>query len=255
MVRPGGVLAYATCTFAPEEDEAVVARFLGASPDFKIAAPPPLPGCLPARPDWAPDGAAEGLRHVGDPLQRAVRLWPHIGPGEGHFVAVMRRRDDPRPYSPGDAGRRAGRPAMTPAPRPVEALYRAFCGDHLTTVPGDAPGRLALTGAYLYALPNGLPDLDGLRVIHPGWWLGVLRKDRFEPSHALALALAPSDAAQTLPLDPDDPRLHTYLRGELFADPGRDGWVLVTVSGFPLGWGKRVDGRLKSRYPKGLRRP
>lgn len=113
---------------------------------------------------------------------------------------------------------------------------------------------LALVGSYLYALPAGLPDLTGLRYLHPGWWLGTVKKDRFEPSHALALGLRAQDAQRVLDLHADDPALAAYLRGETLTSPGEDGWTLVAVDGFPVGWGKRVAGRLKSRYPKGLRR-
>ena len=45
----------------------------------------------------------------------------------------------------------------------------------------------------------------------------------------------------------------SFLRGETLDAPGEDGWTLVTTGGHPLGWAKRVQGRLKSHYPKGLR--
>ena len=90
--------------------------------------------------------------------------------------------------------RRRSRGSGAPArlPRPVEQAYRAFCAEHLAGVP--AGERLALVGSYLYALPPELPDLSGLRFLHPGWWLGTIKKDRFEPSHALALGLTLADA-------------------------------------------------------------
>ena len=103
-------------------------------------------------------------------------------------------------------------------------------------------------------LPEGLPDLKGLRIIHWGWWLGSAKKNRFEPSHALAMGLKAEDVHQTLPLRFDDPDLDRYLRGEVLPASGSDGWVLVTVDGFPLGWSKRVLGRLKSHLPRWLRR-
>lgn len=34
LVRPGGLLVYATCSLEPEENEQVVERFLKAHPDF-----------------------------------------------------------------------------------------------------------------------------------------------------------------------------------------------------------------------------
>jgi len=112
----------------------------------------------------------------------------------------------------------------------------------------------AMIGFYLYALPPELPDLSGMRFLHPGWWLGEIKKGRFEPSHAFALGLAPSEVRQVADYSAESSDLLAYLRGETLVSAGEDGWMVVTVDGFSLGWGKRVAGRLKSRYPKGLRR-
>jgi NOL1/NOP2/fmu family ribosome biogenesis protein len=136
---------------------------------------------------------------------------------------------------------------------PQDALghYRAFW-DEIMSVP-LLEDRLALVGSYLYHLPDGLPDLQGLSVLHWGWWLGSLKKKRFEPSSALVMALEVSDFQKVLSFPVDDPRVIRYLRGEVIPSPGPDGWMAVCVQGFPLGWGKRVRGRLKSRFPKWLR--
>ena len=269
LVRPGGRLVYSTCTFAPEEDEAVIAGFLAAHADFDLVEPPGRPGFSPGRSEWIGSGSGFSgadsaparynssltpgtppSRPENLPLRFAVRLWPHTGPGEGHFIAVLQRRagaDGPTPTP---------KPwRIVPLPRPVEQAYRAFCAANLARPP--AADWLALVGAYLYVLPDDLPDLTGLRILHPGWWLGVVKKDRFEPSHALALRLPPSQVHRRADLPADNPdglsRLHAYLRGEGFRGPGEDGWLLVSVDGFPLGWGKRMQGTVKSRYPKGLR--
>ena len=201
-----------------------------------------------------PQGARKGmpLTDFRADLTHAVRLWPHLAPGEGHFIAVLRQHDGESTATP-----QPWRPARLP--RPVEAAYRAFCAEHLVAEP--AGERLALVGSYLYALTDGLPDpsgtsgrgLTGLRFLHPGWWLGTLMKDRFEPSHALALALPRESARRTVSLAPHDPALAAYLRGEGFRSAGEAGWVLLCVDGYPLGWGKRVAGILKSHYPRGLR--
>jgi 16S rRNA (cytosine967-C5)-methyltransferase len=45
LVKPGGVLVYATCTTEPEENEDVVENFLGSDPGFSLDDPRPL---LPA---------------------------------------------------------------------------------------------------------------------------------------------------------------------------------------------------------------
>jgi NOL1/NOP2/fmu family ribosome biogenesis protein len=124
--------------------------------------------------------------------------------------------------------------------------------DH-TLVNADLNSHLFLSGSYLYRLPANLPDLGTLKVIHPGWWLGIFKKDRFEPSHALALGIESNQAQRALDLTVDHPILFSYLRGESFSSPGEDGWILITLDGFPLGWGKRVQGVIKNAYPHGLR--
>ncbi len=132
----------------------------------------------------------------------------------------------------------------------------AFVEEAFVEPPTEQP--LALSGTYLYALPAGMPDLAGLRHLHPGWWLGEIRpgrfeRGRFEPAHALALGVKPRSVRRVVDFAVDNPELRAYLRGETVPSPGEDGWTLVTVDGFGIGWAKRVGGRLKSHYPKGLR--
>lgn len=243
LVRPGGRLVYATCTFNPEENEGVIARFLADHPAFELVALPQQPGFSRGARRDVPCQKSP----IGDNVSaRVVRLWPHLAPGDGHFIAALQRRPDadvpPPPPKPWRVG---------PLPRPVEQAYRAFCAQNLAAAP--ATERLALVGAYLYALPPGLPDLTGLRFLHPGWWLGTLKGTRFEPSHALALRLRPADVLRCADLPADSPELRAYLRGESFRSAGEDGWTLIAADGFAVGWGKRVAGVMKSHYPKGLR--
>jgi NOL1/NOP2/sun family putative RNA methylase len=239
LLRPGGRLVYSTCTFAPEEDEAVVGRFLSAHPEFEILEPLGLSLAAPGRPEWVqPED-----RH--DEVRRSVRIWPHLSPGDGHFAAVLRKMDSA-------AQRRASSPRRVTAARDAIALFDTFARDNLTAEFDRA--AMATVGSRLYRIPEGAPDLAGLRFLHPGWWLGTIRTNWFEPSHALALGIRADDAAEVQPFHVESPAVESYLRGETLSSPGRDGWVLVTISGFPIGWGKRVADQLKSHYPRGLRR-
>lgn len=237
MVRPGGLLVYSTCTFSPEENEGVVAAFLAVHPDFELAELSPVPGAGSGRTDWVDAGDAVPN------LDRALRLWPQRSPGAGHFVAAFRRRDgDPPPEA--DAQRSA-------LSRDASERLRAFAEDSLAeSLPHEGVHEWR---SQLYLLPPDTPELEGLRVVRPGWWLGTLAKNRFEPSHALALGLDAGGARREVELAPDSPEAAAFLRGETLSRPGEPGWVLVTVEGFALGWGKRVGSTVKNHFPKGLR--
>ena len=89
--------------------------------------------------------------------------------------------------------------------------------------------------------------------------MGTFKKNRFEPSHSLALWLLPEQVIRCRELSLDSKELPAYLRGEALAwgqeGSGAKGWVLIAAEGFSLGWCKLAAGTLKNHYPKGLRRP
>ena len=229
MLRPGGVLCYSTCTFAPEEDEGVMAWFLREYPAFspvEIVAP----WFDPAHPEWAePRDSRTAL---------GFRLWPHRLGGEGHFVMLLRKEGE---SSMEGTPRRFGDPLPPELSRFLEELDIRL-----------PEGRLLSFGSSLYWAPPDLPDLHGLKVLRPGLALGELKKGRFEPDHALALWLDGTRCARTADYPPEDPALLDYLQGQVLPGP-QQGWTLVTVAGQGLGWAKGSGGQLKNHFPKGLR--
>ena len=232
LVREGGFLLYSTCTFAPEEDEGVIARLLQDFPEFEVVQLPQFPGFSGGRPDWI---------DVDPSLAGAVRLFPHRLRGEGHFACLLQRKRG----SAGDHVRSAWLPDLSKA---SAGLWRAFAAETLGfELPED---RLQVAGERLYYLPDLTPDFGRLRIVHSGIWLGSFKKDRFEPAHPLALFLKKGQARKTFDLPVQSRELAAYLRGEsLPADA--HGWTVVTASGFPIGWGKGVQGILKNHYPRG----
>ena len=217
MVRPGGRLVYSTCTFAPAENEEAIAQFLEQHPDF-------VPEVLSA--PWFAAGE-----------NGSFRMWPHKLLGEGHFAAVLRRRgEDPREE-----------PAREPGVK-LPKVWEEFSGDLGIRLPA---GKAVQFGQSLYWAPEDLPLLKGLKVERPGLELGLLKKDRFEPAHALALWL--EECGRCVKLTADDPRVAAYMAGNVIPWEGR-GWHLVQTDGFGLGWGKGDGTWLKNHYPKGLRR-
>ena len=108
-------------------------------------------------------------------------------------------------------------------------------------------------GDHLYLVPAGMPDLRGLKVLRPGLHLGERKKGRFEPSHALAQAVAPAYAAHIWQLDSRETDVRAYLNGQTLPAAGEKGWYLVCVDGFGTGWGKLAGSLMKNHYPRGLR--
>ena len=61
---------------------------------------------------------------------------------------------------------------------------------------------------------------------------------------------------EQLELSPEDERVMRYLRGEtleITPAEAKDGWILVTVAGFPLGFGKAKNGNVKNKLLPGWR--
>lgn len=233
MLRSGGRMVYSTCTFSEEEDEGSVERFLDRHPEFEC--------------------------------KEQKRLWPHKVKGEGHFAAVLIKAGEvQKDYQvKAIAGGQKG--------LALKELgeYVAFVDDNLQgaikeilkgslqknpEAGAESYGtRYLQFGDNLYLMPEGLPSIKGLKVLRPGLHLGTIKKNRFEPSHALALALTEGEAQRVWNLDSADKEVFTYLNGQTFAAQGEKGWYLICVDGFSIGWGKLAGGIMKNHYPKGLR--
>lgn len=216
LVRPGGRLVYSTCTFAPEENELAIRAFLETHPEF------------------APETVEAPWFEAGE--NGSFRMWPHKLLGEGHFAAVLRKMEG----SEHDA-------KSAPAEKLPKA-WQEFAKQLAISLP---EGKAVLFGQSLYWAPEDMPDIRGIRVLRPGLELGEVKKDRFEPAHALALWL--KNASNTKDILADDKETAAYMHGETIAWNGK-GWCLVRVDGFSLGWGKGDGNTLKNHYPKGLRR-
>lgn len=91
-------------------------------------------------------------------------------------------------------------------------------------------------------------------MLRPGLHLGTIKKNRFEPSHALALALRPSDVRYRYDFPADGAGIKAYLNGQTFPASGDKGWYLITVDSYGVGWGKLAGDKMKNHYPRGLRK-
>jgi len=254
MLLPGGRMVYSTCTFAPLENECSIARFLMSHRDFSVVEVPLLEGMSAGNPDWAEAEMGELSIAIKEQLQRTVRLWPHKCKGEGHFVAVLQK--DGSLAKDGDAlvFPRNGTEKTTnlkSCKEFEEFIRKEIRADWLTP---DEQNGYFIFHDNIYLLPKDMPAMKGLKVHRSGLQLGMLLKNRFEPAHALALALRPDEVVHTWNLSSDSDEARGYLRGNTFQAEGEKGWYLITVDGYSIGWGKLAGGIMKNHYPKGLRK-
>ncbi|TVX92603.1 RsmB/NOP family class I SAM-dependent RNA methyltransferase [Paenibacillus agilis] len=272
MLKPGGTIAYSTCTFNYAENEQTIERWLDHYPDFTLV--------------------------------QQERIWPHKQRGEGHYVAVLRRAghlEDTTECSTSSASvsmtsysssatsslekgnkgkhkKSAGR-KNHPSSSNADAVYEQFvqwAREYMPNWQTPMSGKPILFGEELYWLPAPADfssdqsywlegKLNGLRVPRPGLHLAHVLKQRIEPAHALALSLpGPASASSSIQLSSasDAAAILKYLKGEallLDQDVQTDsnevvkGWTLVTIDGLPISWGKSANGMIKNHYPKGLR--
>lgn len=254
MLKPGGTIVYSTCTFSKEENEDVIEYFLERHPDFT--------------------------------LEEMERFWPHKVDGEGHFVAKLVRRGSVNEFGADydvcedscnkveDTGLKVDRktkknknsknrknetkPALTKENMKLlsEFLDETISEDVAAWIKNS---RLVMFGEQLYRLPDMEVDIKGLKVQRAGLHIGEFKKQRFEPSHSLALALKLNDAKNLVKLTCDNPQTIGFFNGQsvVLSDEQtaecKKGWALVCVDGYTAGWGKVNGTQVKNHYPKGLR--
>lgn len=238
MLRDGGRMVYSTCTFAPEENEGSVSRFLQRHPEFMLLPTPSIEGTEGGRGAW--------IYNPADDIEHTLRLFPHKMKGEGHFAAVLQKK--------GGITKNGKRLSTYGEETGVQKKdQKEFLEFWQTYIRREWEGILLRFGDQLYLAPAGLPALRGMKVLRAGLHLGTVKKNRFEPSHALALSLKGTEVKYVKNLDSRSGEAAAYLSGQTFPAAGEKGWYLITVDGFSLGWGKLAGGVMKNHYPRGLR--
>lgn len=233
MLKPGGMMLYSTCTFAREENEDNVRFLLERNPGMRTV---PMQG-------------ANGFQEDTD--LHTLRLFPHRVRGEGHFAALLQKGEN----HAGDTmekrrrGHKSGKIVLP------EVLLHFLHG--LREFDWET-GRIYMRERRAYLLPKEVESLENLRFLRTGLYLGEVKKNRFEPSQALAMNLRMNQAPSFLTLSSEDPRVIRYLKGETLELSHREAaglteWVLFGTDGYPLGWGKLVNGTLRNKYYPGWR--
>lgn len=173
--------------------------------------------------------------HKNYSLETQKKLYPHKVRGEGHFAALLKKNDGEEKSLPSAPEKKLGA---------REKIYRAFERDWLSV----KFENLYLAGDTLYSLPEGAPA-PTLQTLRAGVRLGEFVKERFEPSHSLAMCLKRGEASFA---ELDEADAKNYINGLTFGSQ-LSGWAVASYKGYPLGWCKVSGGTAKNHYPKGLR--
>ena len=258
MLRPGGQLLYSTCTFSRLEDEGNVEFLLQTCPELEL---------VPLDADRAP-GAVSGIH-----LPGVLRFFPHRVKGEGHFLALLKKKGGALIRPVGELGpdsRKGGalerEELESREPKGGGMSFRRKKNGERLGELGEFLGRCGLawepeqvfiSGENVYLLPQGLATGLPFRFLRTGLLLGQLKKGRFEPSQALAMALGRDGFSDCRNLDLEDERVLRYLKGETIPlkpeESAAKGWQLVQCGGYSLGWAKGAGASLKNKYYPGWR--
>ena len=235
LVKRGGRILYSTCTWSLEEDEGVLAEFLRANPDFHIE-PPSDKICASTSPGISVDGVD---------MSNARRFYPHISPGEGQFLAVLKNDG-----VPSDKQTILYKDGAKPLSKAENAIVNKFIKDNMTDTPN---GRIVKCGELITLISHDCP-IPPRGVFMSGVLFGELKGNMLFPSHQLFSSYGRLFKSQ-VQFTRGDERCRRYLHGEeIPADPDTlPGWCSVLYEGIPLGGGKASGGVVKNHYPKGLR--
>ena len=260
LTRPGGTVLYSTCTFAPEENEAVVDSVLRDCPVDLLSpklAVPTAPGLT----------EFEGLRFDAR-LENAVRIYPHHLDSGGLFLALLRKRPERTGESGGpdpDAGW-SRIPLADPFGEPggrTEAIARERMNS-ITEALGETwqvePGSLEGIGWLLRrdrAWAHGCGEWPFDAWSAHGGWSSVsvgLRAFSFDsgglprPSNDLVRWLGGSLAGRGVELSAEQGR-KLLRRQPVEARTVQDGYVALHIDGLPIGRGFVRSGLVRHEIP------
>lgn len=220
-LKEGGVMVYSTCTFSQEENEGVITQFLSENPDFELE-----------------DAGIDFGRKT---LEYACRIFPMDG-GEGHFAARLRKK-----------GESYGNIIPYKNNQKIDDKVWDFYDSLFVDRPfGD---NLTLVGEKIIILPeNYNRNIKNTGIIRAGIILGEIVKNRIEPHHSVFMAAQKNECRSAVDFDLTSDEIQKFLHGEEIAVPSEvKGYTAVCVNEITVGFGKASNGRLKNKYPKGLR--
>lgn len=229
MLKKDGIIVYSTCTLNLEENEKVIENFLKTNKEFSLL-----------EIDVEKSNISKGFGSLtSTELNKTARILPHKHRGEGHFIAKLKKNI-------GDVSN-CNTSYKVDKIKNIEFFYD-FIKEYLLFDILSDEYELKLHGTSLFKVHKSIYDMSKIRVVRSGFYLGELKKNRFEPSQSLALFLKSSQFKTVLKLNYNDIRVEKYLKGETIECGDEKDWVLICLENYPLGFGKANNGKIKNKY-------
>ena len=230
VLKDGGFIVYATCTFSLEENEMVIDKFLNLHPDFEL---------IQVKKE-VENHTADGIKFDGcttENIHFCRRFYPHISKGEGQFMAVLHNKNAC------EISRKNAEKTQK-----IDKVITDFLDSTLTEYNKENVTIYNQNPVYFtpyFTVENGTAFCCGVTI-------GEVRKNYIQPHHQFFMAMG-KYFKNKIELSPDSEQIKKYLHGEEIETDCQNGWAVVMVNGCTLGGAKVVGGVAKNHYPKGLR--
>lgn len=227
-LKEGGVLIYSTCSYSPEEDEAI-ADWLGKECGMESLS-------LKVDPAWNIIETISTSTHA-----RGYRFYPDKLAGEGFFLAAFRKRGEEH-----SSKYKMVKPERLSA-KELPVVKEWVCNENLAFLKHND---------RVLALPEVLVESfsilqASLYLQYAGTDVGELMRDKLVPDHALGLSPLLGEKVRRTEL-PYEEAIRFLQRQDIFPDTEK-GWQVVTYKAQPIGWINALGNRVNNYYPKGSR--
>ncbi|MCI9524624.1 MAG: NOL1/NOP2/sun family putative RNA methylase [Erysipelotrichaceae bacterium] len=223
-LKKGGILVYSTCTYALEENEQVVSRFLKDNKEM-------------IQLDCKASFGRSGFPVAGMKEKSVCRIFP-MDQGEGHFIAKFQK------ITSGNTKKVKEKKHVHPS----KDVYK-----QLESIIALPQGYFDIVNEQLYYRVKPFLDLGNITVLRQGIRMGEMIKQRIEPhQHLFTSSYLRPFLQQSVELD--DAQLRQFLKGEQLNIAHFKGYTAITWHGQVIGFGKGDGSVIKNKYPKGLRK-
>lgn len=225
-IKEDGILIYATCSYSPQEDEAIL-DWLSAEFDVEQIA-------IDIPEEWGII-ISESKQYI-----RGYRFSPDKVKGEGFFIAAVRKKNE------------EGNVRYPKYKAAKDDVIRNEVGYMLHD---DSNVRFVPIGEEGYSVIHALHEADMhllkeyLYLRKTGTAMGMPMKKDWVPAHDAALSIDMSNAIASVNVDKEQ-ALRFLKKEEMTVGDIERGWNIVKYEGLRLGWIKNIGNRVNNYLPK-----